>query len=66
MRVAVTGATGFLGRRLVRQLADAGQAALALTRRQSASRLLAERRALIAEIEAAKTDFLAATKGSSF
>jgi 1-acyl-sn-glycerol-3-phosphate acyltransferase len=39
---------------------------LALTRRQSASRLLAERRALIAEIEQAKTDFLAATKGSSF
>jgi glycerol-3-phosphate O-acyltransferase/dihydroxyacetone phosphate acyltransferase len=39
---------------------------LALTRRQSASRLLAERRALIAEIEAAKTDFLSATKGSSF
>ena len=39
MRVAVTGATGFLGRRLVRQLADAGQAALALAHRRPAGGL---------------------------
>ncbi|MBI2527568.1 MAG: 1-acyl-sn-glycerol-3-phosphate acyltransferase [Candidatus Rokubacteria bacterium] len=40
--------------------------ALALTRRQTASRLLAARQAIIAELEQAKNDYLAATKGSSF
>ncbi len=39
---------------------------LALTRRQSAARLLAARREIIAELERAKTDYLAATKGSTF
>jgi 1-acyl-sn-glycerol-3-phosphate acyltransferase len=39
---------------------------LALTRRQAAGRLLAARRALLAELDRAKTDYLAATKGSSF
>jgi hypothetical protein len=39
---------------------------LSLTHRQSASRLLAERRALVAELERAKDDYLAATRGSSF
>jgi hypothetical protein len=43
-----------------------GFGVLALTRRASATRLLVERQALIAEIEKAKTDYLAATKGSSF
>lgn len=43
-----------------------GFAVLALTRRHAASRLLAERRAIIAELERAKTDYLAAAKGSSF
>lgn len=39
---------------------------LSLTHRQSASRLLAERQALVAELERAKDDYLAATRGSSF
>jgi len=39
---------------------------LALTRRQAASRLLAARQEIIAELERAKNDYLAATKGSSF
>jgi glycerol-3-phosphate O-acyltransferase / dihydroxyacetone phosphate acyltransferase len=39
---------------------------LALTRHQAATRLLAERRRLIALLERAKNDYLAATKGSSF
>jgi glycerol-3-phosphate O-acyltransferase/dihydroxyacetone phosphate acyltransferase len=39
---------------------------LSLTRRQSATRLLAERQALVAELERAKDDYLAATRGSSF
>jgi len=43
-----------------------GFGVLALTRRASATRLLVERQGLIAEIERAKTDYLAATKGSSF
>jgi len=37
-------------------------AVLALTRQQAASRLLAERQAIIAELERAKTDYLAATR----
>lgn len=41
-------------------------AALALTREQAARRLVAERQALLAELERAKQDYLAATKGSSF
>ena len=39
---------------------------LSLTHRQSAIRLLAERQALVAELERAKDDYLAATRGSSF
>ena len=39
---------------------------LSFTHRQSAGRLLAERRALVAELERAKDDYLAATRGSSF
>ena len=40
--------------------------AMALVRRQSASRLLEARREIIAELERAKNDYLAATHGSSF
>jgi hypothetical protein len=39
---------------------------LSLTHRQSATRLLAERQALMVELERAKDDYLAATRGSSF
>lgn len=39
---------------------------LSLTHRQSATRLLAERQAVVAELERAKDDYLAATRGSSF
>ncbi|HUG37946.1 MAG TPA: lysophospholipid acyltransferase family protein [Candidatus Limnocylindrales bacterium] len=39
---------------------------LSLTRRQAASRLIEERRGLIAEFERAKNDYLAATRGSTF
>jgi glycerol-3-phosphate O-acyltransferase / dihydroxyacetone phosphate acyltransferase len=39
---------------------------LALTRRAAASRLLAARRTIIAELDRAKTDYLAATKGSTY
>ena len=39
---------------------------LSFTHRQSATRLLAERKALVAELERAKDDYLAATRGSSF
>jgi hypothetical protein len=39
---------------------------MSLTHRQSAARLLAERRALVAELERAKDDYLTATRGSSF
>lgn len=46
--------------------AQARLGVVALTRRQAATRLLAERRRLIALLEAAKNDYLAATKGSSF
>jgi 1-acyl-sn-glycerol-3-phosphate acyltransferase len=41
-------------------------AALALTQSQAARRLVAEREAIVAELERAKQDYLAATKGSSF
>jgi len=40
--------------------------ALALTREHAARRLVAERQDIIAELERAKTEYLAATKGSSF
>ena len=40
--------------------------ALALTREHAARRLTSERQALIDELERAKNDYLAATKGSSF
>jgi len=39
---------------------------LALTRHQAASRLLAERRRLTEELDRAKSEYLTATKGSSF
>ena len=39
---------------------------LALTRHAAASRLLAARRAIIAELDRAKTDYLAATRGSTY
>ena len=39
---------------------------LSLTRHQAASRLLATRRAIIVLLEQAKTDYLAATRGSTF
>ena len=41
-------------------------AALAATQSQAARRLVAEREAIIAELERARHDYLAATKGSSF
>jgi glycerol-3-phosphate O-acyltransferase/dihydroxyacetone phosphate acyltransferase len=41
-------------------------AALALTREHAARRLVAERQEVLAELERAKTEYLAATKGSSF
>ena len=40
--------------------------ALALTREHAARRLVAERQEIIAELERAKNEYLAATKGSSF
>jgi glycerol-3-phosphate O-acyltransferase / dihydroxyacetone phosphate acyltransferase len=40
--------------------------AMALVRRQAASRLLEARREIIADLERAKNDYLAATRGSSF
>ncbi len=39
---------------------------LSLTQRQSASRLIAERQALVGLLERARDDYLAATRGSSF
>ncbi len=39
---------------------------LAITHRHSATRLVAERQALVAELERAKDDYLTATRGSSF
>lgn len=45
---------------------EARFAALALTRSHAASRLLAARQEILKELERAKTDYLAATKGSSF
>jgi hypothetical protein len=41
-------------------------ASLALTRRPAATRLLETRRRIIAELERAKADYLAATRGSTF
>jgi hypothetical protein len=41
-------------------------AALAATQSQAARRLVAEREAIAAELERARRDYLAATKGSSF
>ena len=41
-------------------------AALATTQRHAARRLVAEREAIVAELERARRDYLAATKGSSF
>jgi len=53
-------------RGLGRLRAQAWLGVVALTRHQAATRLLAERRRLIALLERAKDDYLAATKGSSF
>lgn len=39
---------------------------LTLTREAAARELIAERQAIVAELESAKTDYLAATRGSSF
>ncbi|HYB44384.1 MAG TPA: lysophospholipid acyltransferase family protein [Candidatus Methylomirabilis sp.] len=39
---------------------------LSLTRRQTATRLVAARREIVAALEQAKTDYVAATRGSSF
>jgi len=39
---------------------------LAATQSQAARRLVTEREAIIAELERARQDYLAATKGSSF
>jgi 1-acyl-sn-glycerol-3-phosphate acyltransferase len=52
-------------RRKVHYLATAALFPLALTREHAARRLTTERQALIAELERAKNDYLAATKGSS-
>jgi hypothetical protein len=41
-------------------------ARLAATQSQAARRLVAERETIVAELERAKQDYLAATKGSSF
>jgi hypothetical protein len=41
-------------------------AALALTREHAARRLVVERQEILAELERAKTDYLGATRGSSF
>jgi hypothetical protein len=41
-------------------------ARLAATHSQAARRLVAEREAIVAELERAKQDYLTATKGSSF
>jgi hypothetical protein len=49
-------------RGLNRLRARMGFAVLALTHRQAASRLLAERRTIIEELERAKADFLAGTR----
>ncbi len=51
---------------MARLKSQIGFGMLALTRRASATRLLDERQGLIAEIEQAKSDYLTATKGSSF
>jgi glycerol-3-phosphate O-acyltransferase/dihydroxyacetone phosphate acyltransferase len=51
---------------MARLKSQIGFGMLALTRRASATRLLDERQSLIAEIEQAKTDYLTATRGSSF
>jgi hypothetical protein len=41
-------------------------AALAVTQSQAARRLVTDREAIVAELERARQDYLAATKGSSF
>ena len=46
--------------------AQLGFGLLSLTRHQTATRVLAERRQIIELLERAKNDYLAATKGSSF
>jgi glycerol-3-phosphate O-acyltransferase/dihydroxyacetone phosphate acyltransferase len=63
-------ASGLLAYRYLGGLARLGAGlrfgVLSLTRRQAASRLLATRQALIGLVDRAKTDYLAATRGSSF
>jgi len=53
-------------RGLGRFKAQLGFGLLAMTRHQTATRVLAERQQLIDQLERAKRDYLAATKGSSF
>ena len=53
-------------RGLGRFRAQIGLSLLSVTRHQTATRVLAERQRLIEELERAKTDYLTATKGSSF
>ena len=51
---------------LTRLRSHARFAALAVTRRAAATRLLDRRRAIIADLERAKVEYLAATRGSTF
>ena len=51
---------------MARLRSQLGFGVLSLTRHHAASRLLAARREIVAELERAKTDYLAATKGSTF
>ena len=62
--------TGLLAFRYLRGAGRFGRvlrfSTFALTHAQDARRLVAERRAIIADLDRAKTDYLAATRGSSF
>lgn len=62
--------TGLLAYRYLRGAARLGRAlrfgALAVTRAHAARRLIAEREAVIRELDRARADYLAATRGSSF
>jgi 1-acyl-sn-glycerol-3-phosphate acyltransferase len=62
--------TGLLAFRYLRGAGRLGQALrfgrLSLTHTQDARRLVVERQAIVADLDRAKTDYLAATRGSSF